>query len=272
MRDFLIAGEELLDEEMIRFLKNKAEHIFFSCKWIRYNEKIKVFYFTEGYRSLGAVCGNYALEDACSAIKHLLMVVKEIEKYPEIAKENIIWDVENIYVDEKNNIRMICLPVKSTRDAETENIYKKQIYSLVEDLLNRSAEGNLLYRRVLFLEEKSFGDWDAVMQTMEGDILQDESVIFLERTDLEGDTIPFPITNEEIYIGSDPDICQLTLTAEGVAPQHARVGWNDINFYVMDLDTEAGIFVNGTRIAAGIQVPIARGNKIGIGQAEFLIV
>lgn len=288
MREFLLDGEKMIDHDMVSFLKGKGERFFFPCKWIRYNDRKKLFFFNEGFYSLGSVRKAYTLDEICEVIKRFLSVVKELEKYPEIAKENVIWDLDSIYVDEKKNIRLIYLPVYREKDGDTDNIYKKRVYALIEGLLKGTEsagemsknsekdinDGELLRRRVVFQEVKSFGNWDEVLETMNRNILQDDSMIILQTKNENGEVFSYTISDEEVMIGSDPGKCQIPVEKQDDDNKktEAKIGWNGINFYIYDFETESGTFVNNTRIASEVQVPIGRGSSLRIGGTEFLII
>ena len=52
---------------------------------------------------------------------------------------------------------------------------------------------------------------------------------------------------------------------------HAEIGWNDISFYVKDLGSEYGTFVNDTRIAPDTPVPIGKGSIVRFGNFAFRV-
>ena len=54
-----------------------------------------------------------------------------------------------------------------------------------------------------------------------------------------------------------------------VCPVHAFVGWNDISFYLMDLDSANGTFVNDQKIAPMSQVPIGKGSVLRFADCTF---
>lgn len=58
-----------------------------------------------------------------------------------------------------------------------------------------------------------------------------------------------PLTRDGVVVGSDLDAAVIIESADGIAPHHARFFERDRKFYVQDLDTEHGTFVNGERIA-----------------------
>ena len=79
-----------------------------------------------------------------------------------------------------------------------------------------------------------------------------------------------PVAAGEMVIGSDFG-ATLSLTGEGVAPQHAIVqGWTDGSAAVRPLGS-AEVLVNGVRLG-GDPTPLLHGDKIQVGRHEILAV
>ena len=68
-----------------------------------------------------------------------------------------------------------------------------------------------------------------------------------------------------IIIGRASD-CTLRLTDAAVSRQHARLRYGAGRWYIQDMNSAGGTYVNGTQVNA---VPLNNGDRIRIGSNEF---
>lgn len=79
------------------------------------------------------------------------------------------------------------------------------------------------------------------------------------------------ITNTPFFIGSlNGGICQCIIDDVLVNSIHAKIDYNKYGFFIMDLGTENGTFVNGHRIDSGADVSIRNGDVINIGNVKLV--
>lgn len=74
-------------------------------------------------------------------------------------------------------------------------------------------------------------------------------------------------TGESLRIGSDPS-SEIHLEGQGVASAHARIEVFDDSLHILDLRSEAGLYVNDKRID---QAYIGHGDRIRVGEFELSI-
>jgi predicted amidophosphoribosyltransferase len=87
------------------------------------------------------------------------------------------------------------------------------------------------------------------------------------------------VDQPELLIGRTDDISgiypDVDLTPHGgeeggVSRRHANLIHAGDSWYVVDLDSTNGTYVNGTEIARGVQVPVQDGDRISFGDAELV--
>lgn len=78
------------------------------------------------------------------------------------------------------------------------------------------------------------------------------------------------ILEDKLIIGRDPSQCNVVFAKDtpGVSRVHCTLCYNEIGVTVRDENSSNGTFVDGKRIAAGVDVPFHRGHKLGIGSAD----
>jgi predicted component of type VI protein secretion system len=74
----------------------------------------------------------------------------------------------------------------------------------------------------------------------------------------------FELTQPEIIIGRDPSV-DITISSEAVSRRHAKLTRSGEAFFLEDLGSSNGTYLNGTRLVA--RQPLMSGDKIRLGQA-----
>jgi pSer/pThr/pTyr-binding forkhead associated (FHA) protein len=76
----------------------------------------------------------------------------------------------------------------------------------------------------------------------------------------------FPVTRNTL-IGRHPELCDIVLDDVTVSRQHARIRQEGEQFFIYDLDSENGTFVNNRMIHK--EAELCDGDKIKIGNTEM---
>ena len=269
MREFLLNSERLLDKDAFHFLENGEEKGLIPCDWIRFNDRIKLVYFTDSYENLGERLPQMSLDEICGVGKALLDRIKGLEGNHSISLENLVWDVDSIYLDGKGRVYGLCLPAVLPEESLNSQIYMKRVYAILEEMLEHTEGGREVCRQIEFQKEREFGDWDSLQGALEKRMPEEDEMILLKGVNTP-ETQSFRIGHEKYRIGTDGEQADGVISGVNtVSPVHAVVGWNDISFYVMDLDSANGTFVNDQKIAPMSQVPIGKGSVLRFADCTF---
>ena len=272
MRDFLLNSENTLDEEQIDYLNRSGQKVLLPCRWIWFNDRIKLAFFPDGCVPLGDACSALSLNDACAVLKELISEVRLLEKLPQMTPENLVLDVDSLYLDEeKMELRALYLPVTAEEEIRNSRIYVRRVYAVLEELLERTDDGETVIRQINFQKEQAPGDWELLKEALDKrEAVQNETITLRGTGKNEGRV--FTAGHEDFLVGSDGDKAALVLdAADSVEPEHAMIGWNEISFYVIDFNTQSGTFVNDTRISPRTQIPIGPGSVIRFGDTAFVV-
>lgn len=273
MREFLLNSEDLLDREAVAFMEREGQLAgLFSCSWIHFNDKIKLAYFTDGCTPLSDFWTGIDIDTACAVSKALLDRVTGLEKYRgEISLENIVWDPDSIYTDGANRIFLICLPAVLPPESETSGIYKKRIYSLIDDMVSDKEGGVFVSRQINYQKQKNFGNWEVLRSTLDlREGTGDETDLITIRSINTPEPVIFSVGRDRFTVGSDPDIADGVVPGGGsVEAEHAVIGWNGINHFVMDMGSSAGTYVNDQKIVPDTEVPVGEGTVLRFGEYTF---
>ena len=269
MREFLLNSEELLDRDACHFLEEGKESGLFPCVWIRFNDKIKLFYDTDGFRALSELLPGMKLDEICRVGRAVLDRIETLESLSAISLENLVWDTDSIYLDEGGQVFLLCLPAVLPAESLNSQIYLKRVYALLEEMLEHTEGGTEVCRQIEFQKEREFGKWESLKDALERRMPEEDEDIILKSVNTP-DALAFQVGHEEYRIGSDAGQADGVISGVNtVSPLHAVVGWNEISFYVMDMDSTNGTFVNDQRIAPRTQVPIGKGSVLRFADCTF---
>ncbi len=271
MREFLLNSEELLDRNALDFLKKGEAWGLLPCHWIRFNEKIKLVYFTEEYQSLGERLPQMSLDERCYVGQKLLDRIRSLKDRLEISLENFVWDVDSIYLDSQDEVFGLCLPAVVPEVSLTSQIYLKRVYALLEEMLERAEGAEEVCRQIEFQKERDFGNWESLKDALVRRTPEEDEVLHLKSVNT-SEPLDFQVHHEEFKIGTDLEQVDGWIPGvTGVSPLHAVVGWNGICFFVMDLGSAGGTFLNDTQIAPMAQIPIGKGSVLKFADCTFSV-
>ncbi len=271
MRDFLLNSEELLDKDTLAFLQSGDGDGLFPCEKVYFNDKIKLAYFTDPYTPIGELLPHMTLDEVRNVETALLERVRDLEENPHVSLETIIWDVDSIYLDTAGSIHLICLPTIVPDKAQSVQIYTKRIYALLEEMTTQKEGGEEVRRQINYQKDKQFGEWENLKEAIVRTMPEVEEAIVLKSINTP-QALAFIVGHGEKHfrIGTDAVQADGVITGvETVSPLHAELGWNEINYFVSDLDSENGTFVNDQKIAPNTEVPIGRGTILRFADCTF---
>lgn len=271
MKEFLINSENLLNKEALRFLKTENAEDLLACRWIRFNEKIKLIYFEEGYSTLTAALRGMTLEQLCTIGNALLKLVVRLENCAVLTPENLTLDIDSMYIGEDNTLHCIYVPVELPDESLLNPIYQKRVYAILEDMCSTVPEGADIWRRIEYEKANNPGSWSSLIGILDDPYAETSNLIYLKGVNTPGEVV-FQIGQEEFTIGSDRNQVDGVIdSADQISPVHARILWDENGFYVMDMDSAGGTFVNDRRIDPMTKVKIGFGSVLRFSEYTFSV-
>ncbi len=272
MKEFFINSENLVNKEALRFLKTEKAEDLLPCRWLRFNEKIKLVYFEEEYSTLTAALRTMTLEQLCRIGNGLLKMVIRLENCEMLTPENLTLDTDSMYIDENSGIHCIYVPVELPDESLLNPVYKKRIYAILEDMCSAVPEGGAdIWRRIEYEKANNPVNWSNLIGILDDPYAETNNLIYLKGINTPGEVV-FQIGQEEFVIGSDKTRVDGFIDAETqVSPVHARISWDENGFYVMDLDSIGGTYVNDQKIDSMTKVKIGFGCVLRFADYTFSV-
>ena len=267
MRDFLFHSEELLDKNALEFLEKENIPGILPCRWVRWNSMIQLVYFTDNLVSLSQKADELSLNELREIGKDIIGYVKAIGTHMELSPENIVWDIDSIYLDEDYQVYLICLPAVLPVESLESKIYVKRLYSILIDVFTRNVDGDIVCRQIEAQRKKDIENWDGLKEALDRKDPEDVEKLVLKSINAP-EPVEFIIEHSDFIIGSDETVDGY-LNLPGISPEHARIGWNEISFYVQDLGSVQGTYLNDVQIQPEIDVPLGSGSILKFGDYTF---
>lgn len=272
MREFLLNSEELLDRNALDFLKKGEAWGLLPCHQIRFNAKVKLAYFTDDYQCLGEKLPRMTLDEICYVGQKILGRIQNLEGRMEISLENLVWDVDSIYLDSQEQVFCLCLPAVIPEVSLTSQIYLKRVYALLEEMVEHAEGGEEVCRQIEFQKEREFGNWENLKNALVRRVPQEDETLLLKSVNTT-EPLAFQIRHDqEFKIGADAEQADGWIPgSSAVSALHAVLGWNGVCFFVMDLGSRGGTYLNDQRIAPMTQIPIGKGSILKFAECTFMV-
>ncbi|MEE0955617.1 MAG: FHA domain-containing protein [Eubacterium sp.] len=271
MREFILESDSIIDPDAVDFLDSREIPELLPVKWIYFNNHVKAVCFPDDCEKLSDRLADIDVEEICALEQQLLGIAVKCEESGVISLANLVWNTEDIYLDEEGGIHMICLPTILPESRKDTEIYMKRVYAMLEEMLHGREGSEEAVRQIEYRMEHSFGDWKQLSEALTRRRPEIDDTILLKSINT-AHPQQFRIGDQQFVVGADPEQANGVIQdSDQVAPVHAIIGWNGINFYVYDLGSQGGTYVNDTRIAQNTEVPIGQGTVLKFGDCTFAV-
>ena len=269
MREYFLNSQELLDVNALNLLNKEEIPGILSCMPVNWNERVQLVYFVDGLTTLEEKRDELSLDELTRVCSDIIEILVKIESTMDISPENVSWDMDSIYLDEDNDVSLVCLPAVLPVDVLESRIYIKRVYALLDEIISPVPGGEAVSRQMEAAKNKAFGDWQGLKEALWSRAAVEEESIKLKSINTP-EPFLFRIRHEDFYIGTDPEKCKGCITgAVSVSPVHALIGWNDISYFIQDLGSREGTYLNDIKITPMVQVPFGKGSIIRFAECTF---
>lgn len=284
--NYFLETENIFYEVGYKVLRNKENSGFIKCNKVIHNGKIKLVYNTSKYKNLEEVIINSSVDTFITVINKLMRVAISVKDNGFIEYRNIIANLKNIFVDENNlNVYFIYLPIANTDrtdkmfiDEIKRNILKVMDFnSYLRGVQVNNLRFNLTTNKTL---EEILYDMDNtsnknIVETIDNRGITIGSVS--KRIALKGINTPIDINilidKDRYLIGSSREYADGVITFnKAISRRHCMILKEMNDYYIVDIGSANGTYLNGVRINKNIKMKIKNGDIIKIANSEFRII
>lgn len=293
-KEFLLKdNDNFSDEEMKEMEKCIGENYIAGNK-VLFNGKIKLIYITERYRTLASILNQLEKKSYVKCLLQMLQCQCKIENSKKLEMRKLLLDKRYIFWDmESEQVKVIYLPLMdvdiSEEDArcQLEDFLKWMVKSvtvldsrteknLLSEITEKSITLNEMYEHIFDIfnhstklgigvtkKEKSHG---------RGEVPKQEKVrqLILQ---MKGSNQPvlFRVCKKEFVIGRSARISDGVVSGSNkIGRQHCKILFYENKYFLMDLNSKNGTFLNGKKISENMSQEIAENDIIRLANVDFV--
>lgn len=272
-----------------KVLKGQNKNLI-NCSKVKYNGKIKLIYFTNEMKSLQNIITSLDNDSFITIIANLISSVNEIKNNGFLDLSNLVLTFDKIFVDVNTyTVNLIYLPINNPyKDSSLqENELKAEIIKFIGSvpafatekmsrvtgyLSNGTLSLNQLYSylsneisgsRKIELDDKKADEKSEVVNYIQ------PTLIF---TSVGEPSIKFNVNTREFVIGKSIDKVDGPITFnKAISRVHCKIIYQNNNYYIVDLGSANGTYVNSKKLSAQHPEIINNGDKIRLANADFVV-
>ncbi len=281
---FLLDDSSLFSNTAYRIMQNDKNKIFVTCAQAKLNGKIQLIYFTEDYMPLSNVLEKLSEDKLINLMIDVFKRLKSLNEYGFLDVSNILQDFDKIYVDVRTlKVLFIYLPLNS-------NIIKIQVSvetgiktnfirylqmmgkncGKVNELLNILTDGTINIEKMIREIGCLIGKSEKTKPfPSKGKIVKYDCIYLVNK--INGRLIN--VKKEGLIIGRNAptEEGKILDSKKQVGRQHCKIICHDNRYYLKDLKSTNGTYLNGKKIPAMKEILLKDGDVIKIAYVELIV-
>lgn len=275
-----------------KVLKNQNEKGFVKCVRLMHNGKIELYYLTENYRSFSSMLTSIDGEGFMTIVMNLFTSVLEVKNNGFLACQGIDISIDKIFVNPSNyTIGLIYIPTRSRAfdSYETfENELRTSLVKLISNMPTISSQKIITLSMDLIdgtqdleaLVNKSKGmvhmkqsvqaahsmQPASAMQKMPA--MQQESGLLLIAPSYD---LTLCVDKDEYVIGKYPSGDGVIGFNKAISRQHCRISHTMGNYFVEDLRSSNGTYLNQRRLEPNQPAKLADGDILRLADLDLQV-
>lgn len=272
-----------------KVLKGQGNNLV-QCAKVRYNGKIKLIYFTSEKKSLKNIVQSLDSDSFITVIANLISSVNDIKSNGFLELSNLALTFDKIFVDSNTlSVSLIYLPINNSHSdtVQTENELRTEIIKFISSVpafatekMNRISSylsnGTLslgqLYRHLC----EEVGSYASIKQKV--NVVEKKRSAICHQPTLRFRSINAPVSinlqinSGEYVIGKSADKVDGVISFnKAISRVHCKITYQNGSYYITDLGSANGTFVNSKRILAQCPEIIKNGDAVRLANSDFLI-
>ena len=293
-KEFLLKdNDNFSDEEMKEMEKCIGENCIASNK-VLFNGKIKLIYITERYRTLASILNQLEKKSYKKCLLQMLQCQCKIENSKKLEMRKLLLDKRYIFWDmESEQVKMIYLPLMDVDISEEDARCKLEDFlqwmvksvtvldsrtekDLLSEITEKSITLNEMYENIFDIFNNSTKSGIDVAKKEKpyekGEVPKQEKVRQLLLKMKEGkQPLSFRVYKKEFVIGRNARISDGVISGNTkIGRQHCKILFSENKYFLMDLNSKNGTFLNGKKISENMIKEIAENDIIRLANVDFV--
>ncbi len=270
-----------------KVLQSQGNSCFVKCMKMLYNGKVQLYYLTNKYKPLSALLPTLDAENFMVICANLFADIIDVKSNGFLSCQNIDISFERIYVDTATyKVKLIYIPVAQRLFDDTssfENELRTSLVKLIQGISTLStpktvqfatnlSNGTLTIESI-YTSIKS-GKTPVPTPHSEPDTSASGNQGRMKLVAMNAPSrVEIVITKNEFTIGKKAELVDGVIGFNKmISRSHCKITRNGSQFYVSDLQSANGTFVNHARLHPNQPHPIKGGDVIRLANSDFQVV
>lgn len=285
---YILNDSDIFYDIGFRVMKNQAKKSLVPCHRLKYNGKMKLVYFTEEYTPLSQKIEEADIDTIGFIIANLTNAISEVENNGFLNISSIDNRLEKIFVENTSlTIKMIYLPINVAGIGKNKSTFENEIRSQLVRMIQERLQNNPQLQHILLAltdETICLSDMVNKYHILSGGERRISSNVI--RSDNSNSTINngngelkleavngkfiMHISKNEYLIGKSREkVDGVIANNNAISRIHCKILYQDNKYYISDMGSANGTFVNSKRIKPEELVEIRDGFKVKLANMEF---
>lgn len=285
---YILNESHLLMSTEYKVMQNMISSCFLKCMKMLYNGKTQLYYLTSGMKSLDMMMSQLNTNNSVLIFNNLLSGVIEVKNNGFLSCQNMIISLNHIYIDPVTyKVYFIYLPIHHRLyddEISFEKELRNQLIQLIEQIPNVNlAKINQLssdLNNYMFTLEEVYKRFKADLTTKVKEYKEtDTSVpknreVSLHIVAMNAPmTVDIEITKNDFVIGKSVNYADGIISFNKmISRQHCKVTKIKNQYYISDLNSANGTYVNNIRLGQLEQRLLKNGDIIRLANSDFKVV
>ncbi len=276
-----------------KVLQSQANSCFVKCMKMNYNGKIELYYLTNKYKPFGTMLPTLDVDSFMTICANLLADIIDVKNNGFLACQNIDISFEHIYVEPSTyKVYLMYLPLNERiyeDDAIFENEIRTGLIKVIADCPKLSSSKTMQFSTDL-------SDGTLSVETLVGKIKghavpMTKTAPASERTSdkMTSNFVPggilkvvamnspsrteIAVTKDRFILGKNPALVDGVISFNNmISRKHCEIIKEGGNYFIADLGSANGTYVNGAKILPNVPTAIANGDVVRLANSDFQIV
>lgn len=279
---YTLNDNSLFSTTEFKVLNNQNNSCFIKCHKILVNGQIQLIYSSDKFIQLKSILPNIESGQCLSIISDIISNVISVKNNGFLSCQNLDISIDNIYIDPlTNQSKLIYLPLSSKLFPNTyrfETFFREVLSNIIHSTVKMPSQRIVELSKIILddaytLEQinSNFGGTNkADTQSYSKDLPKTSK---LELTAINSPVpLSFKVDKDDFVIGrkeSSVDGC--VNFSKMVGRTHCKIKNINNEFYIIDLQSSNGTYVNKRRISPDRQFRIESGDTIRLANVEFKV-
>ena len=269
---YILKDRALFSPGEYRMLRNLDNDCLIRCMKTWFNGADQLIYETGEYSSLSMIFGEVREEAFIRIVENLLTGLKEIEQNTFLSCTKLDISPECIFLDPTSmDIKFIYLPVHDGIYRDCRQFEHMLRLGLIRVMMDRGFISGDVCAPLLCALKDSSVRLSQIKVSGRAQVKEKNQTICLKGTQ-NADGLVFVIDKDEYVLGRSEFQSDAVISGnKSVGRTHCRFLRRNDGYYVEDLDSVNGTFLNGKRLQKEVGVKVKAGDIIGLSDVTFMI-